>query len=110
MRLNIFKLPVAMLALVYMSSASALSLLGPGTPSCGEWVKERKEGHAYAKEAWLMGYLSGIAAAHATDYLKGANHESIYLWVDNYCRDNPLDLYHNGVQNLLSELKKRKGL
>lgn len=60
--------------------------------------------------AWLVGFLSGIAVAKNSDFIKGTDGESILLWMDNYCRSNPLKGISDGGGALFYELKKQKGL
>ena len=80
-----------------------------GARSCGQWVEARKGGYNPA-ESWLVGFLSGAALGANVDILKGTDNLSLFLWVDNYCRANPLkDLDDAGV-DLFLELKKTKRL
>jgi hypothetical protein len=55
-------------------------------------------------EEWLLGYLSGIAAAKNIDLLQGAERKSLFLWMDNYCQKNPLKRISDGAHDLASEL------
>jgi hypothetical protein len=66
-----------------------------GVQSCGTWVKERAAKRDIFETAWLLGYLSATAAALRQDFwgrqgVNSLDSESVYLWVDNYCRANPL--------------------
>lgn len=80
-----------------------------GVRSCGEWVKD-KEMPAIGNQAWLVGYLSGIAVATNKSFLRGTDNESIYLWVDNYCQANPLKSVAEAGVILHFELVKQKNL
>ncbi len=63
---------------------------------CGQWIKARegKGFDANVVESWVNGYLSGLAIGTRAEFWnKGGNSldkESAYLWIDNYCRANPL--------------------
>ena len=83
-----------------------------GLISCGVWVKDRveKEIGEVVNEMWLIGYLSGLATGANSDFLRGSDNESIFLWVDNYCRANPLKNLDDAGIYLAYELQKQKGL
>ena len=92
---------------------NALALQSRGEQSCGEWIKERNAKGASYERAWLLGYLSGLVAALNKDFFGGTNtpfnsldNESIYLWMDNYCRANPLKLMSSGAIDLFLEVTK----
>lgn len=92
------------------TSANALST--KGARGCGVWVTDRSAGlsRSVGNETWFIGYLSGLAVYSNKDILKDTDNDSLYLWVDNYCRSNPLkDISDAGV-DLFFELKKQKGL
>ncbi len=58
-----------------------------------------------------MGYLSGInlmVADKNKDPLDKINSaEQIFVWMDNYCRANPLKNVREGAQDLFIELQKK---
>lgn len=80
-----------------------------GIRSCGEWVSDR-EALALGNQTWLVGYLSGLAVATNKQILSGTDNQSIYLWVDNYCRANPLRSLPDAGTALYFELVKQKNL
>ena len=90
--------------------AQAVSIRGGA--SCGVWIKERQEKGwpLVAKQNWLMGYLSGLAVENGKDFLRTTDAESIFLWVDNYCRANPLKDIDDAGFDLSRELIKQKKL
>ena len=61
------------------------------------------------QEAWLMGYISGKAMSIGVDVLKQNELPSLSLWVDNYCKTNPLDDSSDAGEMLFFELKRRTG-
>lgn len=63
-----------------------------GGVSCGNWVTARIQNTTVASgySFWMLGFLSGRAVATNIDILKKPDYQSINLWVDNYCRANPL--------------------
>lgn len=79
--------------------------------SCGQWVSSRADRTNQVKppgESWITGYLSGAARESGEDLLKGTDNESLFLWVDNYCRANPLHHLSEAAFRLSVELVKRK--
>ena len=79
-----------------------------GDYDCGEWFTKRP-----VAGAWLLGYLSGINAMAADekkrfDPLNNLNSaDQAYLWVDNYCKANPLKQLSSAGQLLYLELQKK---
>jgi hypothetical protein len=103
------------------SAGFAQTVYGAGTVSCGEWSRlrsfEGREGNhnrevasSYQARAWIDGFMSGIKVEKndGPDFLAstplGAAH---YAWVDNYCRENPLDLMVTAAHALVKELRSR---
>ena len=71
--------------------------------------REKSDTLALGNASWLLGYLSGMAVASGKAYLSGTDNSSIYKWMDNYCRKNPLrDLGSGGVE-LAAEFGGTKG-
>jgi hypothetical protein len=90
-----------------------------GSRSCAKWLEERRIAGG-AKEmnripvlitkSWFLGYLSGRAEASGKNFLKGTDSESVFLWLDIYCRANPdRDLDGAGIA-LARELMQLKGI
>ena len=79
-------------------------------PSCGEWVGHREKSSTLAlgDTGWLRGFLSGMAASGGKDYLAGVDNASIYRWMDNYCRSNPLRDVSSGAKVLAAELAGKR--
>jgi hypothetical protein len=79
-----------------------------GNYDCGQWFVIREPA-----KAWLLGYLSGINAMMANDKinydpLKKLNSaEQAFLWMDNYCKANPLSSVVDGASDLYLELQKK---
>jgi hypothetical protein len=80
-----------------------------GAWSCGLWATQEGMTKLYAK-SWLGGYLSGFAMSSGKDFLKGTDNPSIELWMDNYCKANPLKDIGDGANELAAELIRQKNL
>ena len=83
-----------------------------GMESCGAWLKNHAEQPApsmnsVADDAWLDGYLSGVAVARNIDFLKGVDDTTVQSWMSNYCGDHPSVLVGYAADAFSVELVKR---
>jgi hypothetical protein len=87
--------------------ASAVTTFG--SSSCGVWVRERAEGKqsSQASRFWLAGYLSGLAVGRDRDVIGETDADSVFLWMDKYCKANPLANVGTGADELFDELAVR---
>jgi hypothetical protein len=94
-----------------VSSPSDAGTEARQAPSCGEWIvhREKSDTLALGNASWLLGYLSGMAIGSGKDYLAGTGNSSIYKWMDNYCRKNPLRDLSSGGNALAAELTGKTG-
>ena len=92
---------VAGLALIMISGSGRAFLqngyfdaVGQGNSSCGAWTAARSGGvvRALGFEQWVLGFISGIGSARAdANPLNGMDADGIWAWIDNYCREHPID-------------------
>jgi len=80
-----------------------------GDFSCGNWVKDRKIDNALSLAVdynWLAGYITAYnrQTPDVFHILGSTDMESVYLWMDKYCQENPLSDTSNGMINLTEEL------
>lgn len=83
-----------------------------GVPDCGEWIAA----NSTHQKAWLMGYLSGMNSIQTLfpgsgpknplGHISSAN--QAYLWMDNWCKANPLKNVAEGAFSLFAELMENK--
>lgn len=97
-------------AIVFSANSNAVTV--KGMKICGAWLKSHAGQpspslRAVADNAWLDGYLSGVAVARNIDFLKGVDEDTIHTWMNNYCRSHPSDLIGYGADALSVELVKR---
>jgi hypothetical protein len=85
-----------------------------GGYDCGQWVN-RPRGRAHPAESWLVGYLSGRSVGHALlggspkDPLDALNSaDQAYVWMDNFCKANPLRRLDGAADELFAELIAKK--
>jgi len=93
-------------------SANSNAVTVKGMKSCGAWVKNHAKQSppslsAAVDNAWLDGYLSGVAVARNIDFLKGVDESIIHIWMNNYCSSHPSDLIGYAADALSVELKNR---
>jgi hypothetical protein len=103
---------------LWASGASAATgrLLGPGTHSCGFWQEERRTPGVLKLgfEAWVLGFLSRAGLDETLNKVSGLNItagtdvKGLSAWIDNYCRDNPLDDVATAAAALEIYLRKRR--
>ena len=98
---------VILLAIGAVTNVSAQA--GFGGADCGEWIRSPSE----PKRHWLLGYVSGLSKMY---YFNGRNDDpldkinsaqQIFLWMDNYCKNNPLKSVRTGGDDLFIELMKK---
>ena len=84
-----------------------------GTRGCGVYVKNRQADpntHGYlvdnlAITGWIAGWITSVnylttGKVHFFD----TDTESIFLYIDKYCRGNPLNNVHQALRELFREL------
>ncbi len=111
-------IPIAALALVSTCAwSSEYTNIGEGTNSCGSFISDKKEGgHRLGLNyQWMSGYITGVNNRRAiadpnkeSNLGSGLDSESMLLWLENYCRANPLNNLENAAGALVSELIKRE--
>jgi hypothetical protein len=53
-------------------------------------------------QAWIDGFLSGLA--EEIDFIAPkATEVAYYAWIDNYCRQNPLDLVVRSIEERIDD-------
>ena len=92
------------------NSANAVDIRG--FPTCAAWLKQGEDRNypAMTNQFWLLGYLSGKASGLDKDFLKDTDNDTIYHWVDNYCRAYPAKDVDDAARELAKELIEQKGL
>ncbi|MGA7749618.1 MAG: hypothetical protein WCA63_05675 [Gallionella sp.] len=102
--MKFLRLMLIVFAIGFSSDSNAVAYMG--VTSCEEWVNRHSTNDS-SMEEWILGYLSGLAAANNIDLLKGAQRKSLFSWMDNYCQKNPLKRIDSGAHDLALELIKR---
>jgi hypothetical protein len=100
---------IAALGVATAANARSPMIIGVGTLSCGQWLTDRQGLHsAQDIEAWITGYLSGFGAyvLHG-DITRGSDNKALFVWIDDYCHDHPLDDVAVATDHLIEALKAR---
>ena len=99
---------ILLLCIVYSTSALSANTIR-GDIACSGWIKARQYNGWITKsnEDWLNGFLSGINAGTADDWLANSDSNANYLFVDNFCKAHPLGTVGIAGINLANELKER---
>src|SRR5215472_16358814 len=102
-----FLLPAALaVALMIGSAEAAKVIIGLGTASCGTWTADRRNPEglpARLKSQWILGFLSGVAAAEEFDPMQGVDANAVRAWMDDYCRAHPLELIMTAGEAFIRE-------
>ncbi len=92
-------------------SRADVSVAG-GDLDCGLWMRARQQNKANVFESYVLGFLDGISAGEDREFWRGngqiISRDSVYLWIDNYCRSNPLSQVVPGVFKLFREPAKKQ--
>ncbi len=92
------------------------SVIGKDERTCGSYVLARDEGRrgSFEKQnnfaTWLAGYLTGYNQLMPDTYdIKGnSDMNSLLLWLENYCKKNPLEDFISAVDMLVNELHPKR--
>jgi len=76
--------------------------------SCGKWIERRSSSDNYGQKIykwWAMGFMSGINLMEPTyqDIAPQIDNESVYFWLDKYCKEKPLKTIGQGLQKFYTD-------
>ena len=79
-----------------------------GALDCGQWSAARTKERAGYFEHYLLGLLNGMALGKRIEFWHAGgrsspSREAVYLWMDKYCRENPLSHFITGAFELFAE-------
>lgn len=103
-----------LLAIIQVEAKEDVQVIsGAGTMSCGKYVSlSTDKDLANIFETWAQGFLSGINFAehgHNGNRWKALpDADTIKLYLDKYCKDNPLGHPYEGLVQLIAELRYYK--
>jgi hypothetical protein len=90
--------------------------IGFGSTSCDKYIEARTSttGVDYSKHlgyvAWVAGYITAVnrRTPDVYDVLEKTDMDGALLWIENWCRTNPLELFATAVGTLTNELLPSK--
>ena len=94
-------------------------VLGDGNTSCGTWTRDRTGAGVYDRASanfhlvWVLGFLTGMNYHLTTNGQRvgnithGTDVEGLFSWIDNYCRQHPLDTISNAAEGLYGALLQK---
>lgn len=85
-------------------STLASMVMAPGNSTCGTFLKD-VEGSKVSKVmyvSYIEGYISAInmRVPGRADFFEHTDQEARYRFVYEHCRNNPLDMFINGIERL----------
>jgi hypothetical protein len=103
---------LAFTAFLVVGSSSAVDATGAyyvyDTTSCGQLVSDRQSNpsRSFADKTWAAGYLTAYNRLAKDNFnITGTTDlESVMLWLDGYCRANPLSSLPDGMSALTDSL------
>lgn len=109
---------VALLLLGFCAVASAqernipFSLHAYADNSCGAWVKSQGDVLGRAQYlSWFRGFVSGYNFGNPSNQVvlgSLPSQETLVLYIDKFCHDNPLSPFIFAALKLVEELRERK--
>ena len=105
------------MALVLNSEGAQAQITIRGAVGCGKWVEDESKHKNLSginfSRSWILGFLSGAASATNKDFWGRPNidlldNDSVFLWIDNYCRVNPLKAVDDAAVILFLERTRGK--
>lgn len=86
-------------------SQDTIHLEGP--IDCGLWIEGRTARTSDVFEGYVIGMLNGLAFGAWREFWEAGgtpvSRPAVFLWLDNYCRDNPLRGLSVGIIDLFRE-------
>lgn len=79
---------------------------GAGGDSCGRWLAARARSDWFSYTNWVFGFVSA-ANLYERRPLRETDAEAMKVWLDEYCRKNPLEPLSGAALKLVEELRPR---
>jgi hypothetical protein len=98
---------LALITALFSPGGYAYTSYGVFGVSCGQWLENRplNNRRATQTEEWVLGFISGIGYGGLK--MGSSEHNSMFLWIDNYCKENPLDNLSTATKALVEELVRK---
>jgi hypothetical protein len=82
-----------------------------GGLSCGKWTQTAKGSFQHEVfKGWVLGFVSGVNFGKAEgDFLRGRDPDGLTVWVDNYCRREPVARHNAGYAGACERARTAAG-
>ena len=101
------RMMVGAVALLLATQDAAQAITTSGKLDCAMWTNARTAKASDSHERFLQGLLNGMALGSNVEFWKakgdGLTADDVFLWMDNYCRQNPLSNAFEGSVVLMNE-------
>ena len=99
-------LHVALVAATLLAASSAVAHLVDtrGGVTCAMWMQQRPK-NSQLLEAWLLGYMSGLAQEADIHLPKAVDNDEMFRWMDDYCKKNPKKIVTLGGFIMFNKLR-----
>jgi hypothetical protein len=77
----------------------AFTSVGIGNSSCGEYMN-RNVAQAQVYDGWVAGYLTSLNMMTNGSIGKGVDGPSMLLWIEKWCRENPMKTFRDRMLEL----------
>ena len=88
------------------SSAGAVNIIGQGNKTCRDWLTENAEGTSGTSEAWVTGFMSGLAVGDENDFLKKSDLDALINAVTAGCKLKPDESIAKTVLSIVNKMEK----
>lgn len=100
-----------LLAVALPCAAQEVFTIGMGTNSCGKWIEAAKNPVGRAQyRSWVLGFLTGVNWHSNSTQAKVPDAEAVMVFIDEYCKRNPLHIVALGAAALVQESGGPKAL
>jgi hypothetical protein len=128
MQQHLRRLVAVTIPFAFQSVLATSNVYGNGAESCAQWTERRQlaaslssqnkgsmdwmaaSSNSFMDEQWVYGFASGYFVAHgesrkplAIKEISGAT-----AWIDDYCRQNPLESVATAARQLVDALKVKE--
>ena len=95
-------------------AAQEQAVLGQGNVSCSSWLENHRSDDVQrsARTAWILGYITAFnqyGSKSERDVTEGKSTEEMTAWIDNYCKQHPVDNVYRASAALVDEFKQKIG-
>jgi hypothetical protein len=74
---------------------------------CAQWLEARKHNVSVSLESYVLGELNALSYARGKEFWRSRDppisRESVYYWIDQHCRNHPMDDVFDAVLELFDE-------